>query len=80
VAVTGTDVTGGVDVPPGGAVLESNKPSEVRLGRYGDPVQPLGSIPADEARELAIPVDASSVPWRVALPGATRVKLCPVPG
>ena len=77
--VSGPDLSSGVDLPPGGAVLESDQPTDVRVGRYNPAVVvSVGSMPGGEARALVIPTDSSTVPWQAALPGASRVEACPI--
>ncbi len=68
-------------VPPGGTVIRAGSaPVRVSLRRYADDEFPvrLGTIAAGAAAALAIPEDASPLPWRVKLDGAGTAVVCPL--
>lgn len=74
--------TGAVDieVPPGGAVLRSRDPAQILLARFASaPVVAAGNVPGGGGWvTLAIPGDASTVPWRAALDSPDRLVVCPL--
>lgn len=65
------------EVPPGGFAYRT-RPStevEVKLGRFAN--APIVELPAVKgSAEVAIPTDASSVPWRAELRADTRTLVC----
>jgi hypothetical protein len=76
-----------VRIEPGGsevAELHSGKVSfirptsdvAVRVSRFADSGQSVGGVAAGRSGTLAIPGDRSQVPWRVAVAGEGKLRLC----
>jgi hypothetical protein len=64
------------EVPPGGFAYRTAQSTEVevKVGRFGPPVAELP--PVKGSAEVAIPTDASSLPWRAELRAGTRTLVC----
>ncbi len=71
----------GVALGPGRFTLRaaSGASVEVRLGRFSDQLPiALGPLAAGSSSSLTIPVDRSSLPWRLGLQGRGQVEVCGV--
>jgi hypothetical protein len=75
-AVAGPGPSGRATVPSGGAILESARDLELRLGRYGRNASwPLGPLWADRPAQLFIPTDAGTRPWFVQVDASSAGEL-----
>lgn len=67
-------------LPRGGAVLRPREDSAVALRRWSDEFAAgLGSVRGGRAVTLAIPADASQVPWRLSFAAGGPVEVCRLP-
>jgi hypothetical protein len=67
-----------IELPPGGLAYRTAPGTEVKLAlsRFGEAFA-TGLPPTAGSAEVAIPTDASDVPWRVELDAARRTTVCP---
>ena len=70
----------GLPLPAGGAVLRSQEPGSIQIGRFADvPAQAVGALPGEgKAVLLEIPVDRSTAPWRLSFGGPGPIVVCPL--
>jgi hypothetical protein len=68
-----------VTLPPGGAILIADKPSELLARRFASNfVIGVGEVGPDEAVALEIPPDEAKQPWRVQAPDSGGLTACPL--
>lgn len=66
-------------LPPGGAIVKAERDSGVALRRWSDEFAArLGDVHAGQPATLAIPPDASDVPWRLSVTAGGSLEVCPV--